>query len=112
MHLILFIPNLCKLLKKHVHITCSNDTCQFYKLNWRKFLQPNLKENSILIAQSTATKIFLKCGEAKQIPLYLKVTQKLLNRRMTPFISDYKYNKRLILNTSLLFYYYFNLISY
>jgi hypothetical protein len=47
--LILFIPTLSLLLKKHVHLTCSRDTCHFYRLGWRRFLQPSLEENSILI---------------------------------------------------------------
>jgi hypothetical protein len=43
--LILFIPTLSLLLKKYVHITCSNNICYFYKLSWKKFFQSSLEEN-------------------------------------------------------------------
>jgi hypothetical protein len=36
--LILFIPTLSMLLKKHVHLTYLRDTCHFYRLGWRSLV--------------------------------------------------------------------------
>jgi hypothetical protein len=56
--LILFIKILSLLLKKHVHLTCSNDICHFYILDWRNLLQPSLEENSIHIKLSLIPTVF------------------------------------------------------
>jgi hypothetical protein len=38
-----FVPT----IKKHVTFVCSKDTYNFYRLCCKKFLQPNLEENSV-----------------------------------------------------------------
>ena len=45
--LIKFISTLSFLLKKYMHFTCLRNTCHFYKLSWRKFLQPSLQESFV-----------------------------------------------------------------
>lgn len=42
--------NFVTVIKKYMYFTCSNDTSNFYTLNWRMFLQPSsLKENHVCV---------------------------------------------------------------
>ena len=66
--LIKIIPTLSMLLIKHVQLTCLRDTRHFYRLGWRKFLQPSLKENFVLVCvlfrKNKMTSLYVqKCSE-------------------------------------------------
>jgi hypothetical protein len=61
------------------HVIKKIDTCHFYRLVWKRFLQPSLEENSVLIINAFSNK-----KHKRQIPKSQLKTKWRISYFLTP----------------------------